>query len=151
MIAYGLEAILLIKEFQSSHPKITQSWYADNSGAGGTFPRLQDHLDNIIVRGNPREYFPDPTKSILVVLTHYVVQKEHFFRGRGLTIRMGSRYLGGYIGDAVTQVEWLCEKMQYWKGRLKTIAGVEHKYLQASYTGIQKSLQQEWDFTQRAT
>ena len=34
---------------------------------------------------------------------------------------------------------------------MKTLSGVAHKHLQSAYAGLQKSLQQEWDFVQRVT
>ena len=34
---------------------------------------------------------------------------------------------------------------------MKVPAGVAHKHPQSAYAGIQKSLQQEWDFVQRVT
>ena len=43
------------------------------------------------------------------------------------------------------------DKIQGWTESVKTLAGVAHKHPQPAYTGLQKSLHQEWDFVQRVT
>ena len=67
IVAYRIKIILLIKHLKSTYPDVTQPWYADKAGALGMF----DHLDNYfkaLKRNGPEwGYFPEPTKSILVV------------------------------------------------------------------------------------
>ena len=38
-----------------------------------------------------------------------------------------------------------------WKLSVSVLEGVAHKHPQSDYAGLQKSLQQEWDFVQRVT
>ena len=66
-IAYGIGVLPLIREIRGSHPRITQPWYADDVGAGGKFIHILAHLRDAQARGPPRGYYPEPTKSILVV------------------------------------------------------------------------------------
>ena len=63
----------------------------------------------------------------------------------------GHRYLGGFIGDADAERDWLREKIRGWSELVKALAGVAHKQPQYAYAGLQKSLQQEWSFVQRVT
>ena len=65
------------------------------------------HLRDLQARGPPRGYFPEPTKSILVVAPQNVARAEWFFRGMGLKVVMDSRYLGGFIGEI--KAEFNCE------------------------------------------
>ena len=37
MIAYGIGVLPLIRELRDYHPCVTQPWYANDAGAGGTF------------------------------------------------------------------------------------------------------------------
>ena len=67
MIAYGIKILLIIREICTTHPHVVQPWYADETGAGETFEALHEHMRNLLARGPPRGYFPDPTKSILVI------------------------------------------------------------------------------------
>ena len=65
---------------------------------GGTFAHLKTNIDEIQWWGrDPWGYLPEPTNSILVVSVHNVAYVQRFFRRIGLTIVIGSRYLGGYI------------------------------------------------------
>ena len=80
-----------------------------------------------------------------------VVRAEEHFRGLGIRVVAGHRYLGGFIGEAAAEQEWLKEKVQGWTESVSVLAGVTHKHLQSAYAGLQKSLQQEWAFVQRVT
>ena len=67
MVAYGMRILPLIRELRESHPGINQPWYVDDAGEGVNIEGIQRHLDDLMVRGTPRGYFPEPTKNILVV------------------------------------------------------------------------------------
>ena len=56
-----------------------------------------------MVRGAPQGYFPDPSKSILVVYPRNILRAEAFFQGYGLQIVTGSRYLGLFVGSNAAQ------------------------------------------------
>ena len=56
----------------------------------------------------------------------------------------GHRYLGGFLGDADAEREWLeKKKVQGWKELVAILAGVALKHPLSAYTGLQTSLQQE--------
>ena len=57
MIAYGLGVLLIIRELQEAHPKVTQPCYADNMGAVWTFTCILTHVDNIMVQGPQGDIF----------------------------------------------------------------------------------------------
>ena len=59
--------------------------------------------------------------------------------------------MGGFIGDAAAEREWLKEKLQRWTELVRILAGVAHNHPQSAYAGLLKSLQQEWYFVQRVT
>ena len=64
---------------------------------------------------------------------------------------MGSRYLGGYIGERKTEGQWVQEKVEGWADSVRTLTGMARKHPQSAYAGLQKSLQQEWAFVQQVT
>ena len=111
MVVYGLVILPLICELRQAHPGITQLWYFDDTRAGITFERIRRHLYYLMVRGPPRGYFLDPTKSILVVFPWNLPRVESFFQGYGLQIVTGSHYLGGFVETKVVQERWLGEKV----------------------------------------
>ena len=99
MIAYGIGVLPLTRDLRRSHPCITQSWYADDAGAGGKFEKIMDHFRDLQLRGPARGYCPDPTNSILVVAERNVPRAKEYFRGMGLQVVTGSIYLGGFVGE----------------------------------------------------
>ena len=84
MVAYGRGILLLIRKLRTAHPGFTQTCYVDDAGVDGTFVGIQQHLYNLVVRGPPRGYFLELTKSILAVSSRMVPQAEVFLRGYGL-------------------------------------------------------------------
>ena len=105
----------------------------------------------MLARGPSRGYYPEPTKSILVMALQNVGRAEEFFRGMGIKVVTGHRYLGGFIGDSKAEKRWLAGKVTGWTELVETLARVSRKHLQSAYTGLQKSLQQEWAFVKRFT
>ena len=99
MIAYGIGVLPLIKEFWNAHPRVTQTWYANDAGAGGTFQQIQEHVRDLQVRGPARGYYLEPTKSILVMDLGNVARAEEHFQGLGIRLVTGHWYQGGYIGN----------------------------------------------------
>ena len=63
----------------------------------------------------------------------------------------GSRYLGGFICKMDAQMEWLRMKLKGWADAARMLEGVTHCHLKVSYSGMQSSLQQEWNFMQCVT
>ena len=97
MISYGIGFLTLIRELWKAHPRFTQPWYADDAGAGGMFQQILEHFQDLQERGPARGYYPEPTKSILVVAPGNLARAEEHFRGLGIRVVTGHRYLGGYI------------------------------------------------------
>ena len=76
------------------HPQVYQPCYADDAGAGGKFRDIMAHFRDLQLKGPARGYFPEPTKSILVVSEKNVPRANAYFRGMGIKVVTGSRYLG---------------------------------------------------------
>ena len=61
--------------------------------------QVQAHLRDLQARGPSHGYYPEPTKSILVVTMGNVARAEEHFSGLVIRVVTGHRYLGGFIGD----------------------------------------------------
>ena len=90
MIEYGIGVLPLIRELRDAHPRVTQPWYADDAGARGTFQQVQAHFWYLQARGPAWGYYPDPTKSILVMAPRNVARTEEHFRGLGIRVVKGN-------------------------------------------------------------
>ena len=58
-----------------------------------------------------------------------VARAGEFFRGMGLQVVTGSRYLGGLIGYGAAEKSWLAGKVEGWEESVGTLAGVYHKHM----------------------
>ena len=106
MITYGIRVLPLIRVLQVDHPRVYQPWYADDAGAGGSFTDILAHFKDLQLKGTARGYFPEPTKSILVVSEKNVPRANAYFRGIGMKVFTGSRYGSGHFlhsKEGVTQ------------------------------------------------
>ena len=130
---------------------MSQPWYADDAGAGGSFQAIRKQFESLKKLGPARGYFPEPSKSILVVREANLAAAQAALGDLGFRITTGNRYLGGFIGEAAPQEEWVREQTAAWAVAVTTLATVCKRYPQLAYAGLQKSLQQEWQFLQRVT
>jgi len=151
MVMYGVGLLPLIRILKKAVSDVHQPWYADDAGAGGHFNRITRYFEKLQEFGPPRGYFPEPSKSILIVKEHNKERAEVCFADFGFKVVTGSRYLGGFIGDKAEQREWVEEKATTWAAGVIELSKVVGRYPQAAYAGLQKSLQQEWQFLQRVT
>ena len=118
---------------------------------GGKLRHILDHLWDLQVRDTPRGYSPDTTNIILVVVPSNVAHAEELFRGMGLKVVTGSRYLGGFIGEVDAKKGWMEGKVAGWSEYVETLAGVSCKHPKSVYSRLQKSIQQEWALLQQVT
>eukprot|EP00978_Attheya_sp_CCMP212_P041254 scaffold234298_cov35-Attheya_sp.AAC.1 len=149
MVAYGLMLLPLIKLLKKEHPYASQPWYADDTGAGGSFTAIRKQCESLQKLGPARGYYPEPSKSIPVVREMNLVAAKAALGDLGFRITTGNRYLGGFIGEAAPQEDWVREQTAAWEVAVTTLAKVCKRYPQLAYAGLQKSLQQEWQFLQR--
>jgi hypothetical protein len=66
MVGVGLLPIIRI--LKKAVSDVHQPWYANDAGAGGRFQRIRGlYFKKLQEYGHPRGYFPEPSKSILIV------------------------------------------------------------------------------------
>ena len=111
MIAYGIGISSIICNLHTAHPHVTQPWYSEDAGAVVMFEASCDHMHSLLVRGPPQGYFPDPTKSILVVSLRNFQRAEDHLRGIDMWLVTGRSYLGIFIGDQESEKAWLSDKV----------------------------------------
>ena len=143
-IVYIIGTLTLIRYLQETHPKVTQLWYSSNKISGGSFEKNHGNIKEIMVRGPARGYFLNPTKSILIFSEKNVHRDQTLFWCMVLKVVKGSCHLGSFIVVGATPTMWLGKEIQGWEGAVQKLAGVAYWNLQATYSGINNYLQQEW-------
>ena len=67
MVAYGIGIILLIKHLKAEFTGFTQPQYSENAGALSTFKKFELYFNYLKRFGLGRGYYPEPSKSVLIV------------------------------------------------------------------------------------
>ena len=125
MIAYGTGVLPLIRDPQERPV-----------GAGSKFEDAMAHFRDLQLRGPAQGYFPEPTKSILVVAERNVPRAKEYFHGIGIQVVTGSRYPGGFVGGRETEGQWVQTKVAGWAESVCTLAEVDRKHPQSAYAGL---------------
>jgi hypothetical protein len=102
-------------------------------------------------------YHVQPTKCYIIAPTanHFAALeafKDHSPNPAHSTecpVVSGSRFLGGFVGEAEPFAAWLNTKLVTWANSINTLAAIAHRYPQSAYCCLQKSLQHKWEFIQR--
>ena len=117
MFCYAVATIPLIRELDD--PSLwRQLWFADDSSVIGDISILKTWLDKLLVIqcvGPHFSYYPEPSKSSLIVKISLMPSAEQLFNVSDVRIVQSGRFLGGVIGDQAGVAfmkskvcEWLC-------------------------------------------
>ena len=137
--------ILLLKDVQ----KWTQVWYADDANCCGKLVLLRNWFDTLLRHGPAFGYFPEPSKSCLVVARCDIPEAERLFGDLGVKICTSHRVLGGHVGSAAERSDFVQEKVQFWTQCVSRLADAAIKEPQDAYAALTKSLSFEWNFLPR--
>lgn len=81
------------------NPDCTQVWYADDVSACGNIKALRKWFSLVEKRGPLFGYFPQPSKTFLVVDEQFVSDAKSIFCETGINVVCSRRLLGGVIGN----------------------------------------------------
>ena len=131
-----------------------QVWYADDSAAGSTLQQLRRWWDMLNEIGPHYGYFPNSTK------THVLVKKEHvdtaseiilLFRDTAMTISVdGERYLGGVMGTSFIQ-KYVQRKVEGWVKEVLQLSKIAETQAHTAYAAFTHGLASKWNYLLRVT
>ena len=139
MFIYSIGILPMIKNLKAKFPGITQLWYDDNSGALGTFARVESCFNLLKLFGLERRYYSEPFKSVLIVHPENPEYRKSFGFPRGFKVCMGARYLGSFIGDDESKRDCLKNRIKTWDQNIHTICKNLGKYTQGSSATVQSN------------
>jgi hypothetical protein len=127
-----------------------QCWYADDSSAVARLTKLVEWLTLLMEEGPKFGYFPEPTKSILIVAPAMVEQAKQIFRGPlAVKVVTGARFLGGFVGEESKRIAYVEMKMKEWVAMTAKLADIAELQPQAAYTAFRLSLSAQWSYLLR--
>ncbi len=147
MCLYAVALVPLIRKLKSSN--WSQTWYADDSSCIGDLSEVKKWFELLVREGPKFGYFPEPSKSVLVVGEKFSKQAEKLFGNLGVKIVRGCRFLGGYVGDREGCETFVQTKVNDWCNNIVRLAKVSGGQPQAAFAALVRSFQHEWGFLQR--
>ena len=124
-----------------------QVWYVDDAVSGGKLAFLRTWWDSLLHLGPKVGYYPNPSKSVLLVKPEVYDTACEPFADTGITVKYdGVRYLGAAIGTPHYIYSYVADKVTSWVTqveRLSTFAGTQP---QSAYAAFVHSLRGKWTF-----
>ena len=147
MAMYGLATLPLIRRLEG-HCK--QVWYADDSAAIGQVKQLRNWWDTLREEGPKFGYFPNPSKTWLVVKDPQ--SSISAFENTGINITTEGRpYLGAAIGTEKYIEEHVKSKVAEWSANITTLSLFAKTQPHASYSALTHGLMSKWTYLSRVT
>ena len=95
VVAYAIGVLLLIKLKKSVYPGVNHTWYVDNTGALGTYDKIELYFNFLNKSGLGCGQYPKPPKIVLIVHLHNIASRKDFGLRHGFKVCTGMCYLGG--------------------------------------------------------
>jgi len=128
-----------------------QSWYADDSSAGGKIEGIKIWWDTLLEQGPKYGYYPKASKTVLIVKNSEDLDlAQKAFSGTGIKIESeGERHLGAAIGSEVFKNKYVSDKVHKWCQDIKLLSSIAVEEPQAALTAYTKGICHRWTFIQR--
>ena len=155
---YSVSTMILIKELSEING-CKQIWYADDGGSGGKLAALKQWWDQLLRIGPTIGYFPNPTKTWLVVKSQYLSEARTLFADTGIRITEegldddgetdGQRYLGAAIGSVSFIHQYVRNKVRTWVRELEDRCDLGKTEPQLAYAAYTMGLCKRWTYVMR--
>ena len=110
MMLYAVAVLPLIHSLRAPG-KWIQNWYADDSSCVADLPSLRTWFEELLNRGPAYGYFPEPSKTVLVVGPSDIQQASELFADLGIKVVSGGRFLA--IGEKTWQLSLFPARFSY--------------------------------------
>ena len=111
--------------------------YADDLTAAGCIPGFKYWWDQLCELGPKFGYFPQASKSWLVIKPEVEEKAKNIFHGRGVQITTeGKRHLGASLGSTKYEEEYLSSKVDEWIAQLRILSQIARTQPQAAYSAF---------------
>ena len=135
MSVYAIAIIplmLMVLEITSNSSEMLA--YADDFTAGGTIESLKYWWDTLCKLGPKFGYYPQASKTWLIVKDAYVKKSNEIFKNSSIqTTSTGQRHLGAVIGTTEYKQEYMNEKITTWIEEIRMLSEIAKTEPQSAY------------------
>ena len=149
MAMYAI-AVPLIHRLKCDTTK--QIWFADDATAGGKINNLREWWDCLTKVGPDFGYFPNASKTWLIVKEGYKDEAVSTFEGTQVAItEEGRKYLGSAIGKQTFIEGYVQQKVSTWVEELDRLSSIAITQPHAAFAAFTHGLTSRWTYLARTT
>ena len=149
MAFYAIATTTLIEKLRQD---TLQVWYADDAAGAGKLSHLRAWWDKINELGPAFGYFPNATKSHILVKENLLCEARETFEGTNLQIDTnGMGYLGGSIGSEQFTKDFIAGQVQEWIRNVEALFEIAQCHPQAALAVLTHGLAGKWTYLMRVT
>ena len=150
MAMYAIAVNPLIHRLKCDTTK--QIWFADDATAGGKINNLREWWDCLTKVGPDFGYFPNASKTWLIVKEGYKDEAVSTFEGTQVAItEEGRKYLGSAIGKQTFIEGYVQQKVSTWVEELDRLSSIAITQPHAAFAAFTHGLTSRWTYLARTT
>ena len=151
MPMYALATVPLIAKL-SEVDSVSQTWYADDASACGKLPDVYNWWNLLSDIGPGFGYFPNASKSWLVVKEEFLDQASEIFRDTNVHLTSDGRpYLGSPLGSLDYVNSFVQRKAEEWCEYLSSLSEVATVHPHPAYSAFTHGAVGWWQYLCRTT
>ena len=145
MLMYALGVLPLVDCISGD---LMQVWYADDATACGNLSAIRLWWDKLLQFGPDFGYFPNPSKTCLVV--KFYDAAVELFQDSGISITVdGKRHLGGALGSPSFVASFVKERVSTWAKELDLLSDISITHPHAAYSAFTHGFIGKWNYLMR--
>ena len=129
---------------------VKKVFYADDGNAGGKLTPLHSWWTDFKLSGPPHGYFPEASKSWLLVKPAHEERARELFTDVNITVE-GRKFLGSYIGTAEATEAFVNTRIGEWEKVINALAAIATSEPQLAYSAYVYGTSRRWQFLCRTT
>ena len=120
---------------------VRQAWFADDASAAGDLHALKSWWDRLIEIGPEYGYFPNASKTWLIVKEESLSHAQDVFRGSGVQItKEGNQHLGVAVGSNSFREKYVKDKVATWIEEIDRLTSIAKSQPHAAYAAFMHGL-----------
>ena len=148
MAMYAISTTPLIHRLLTED--VRQAWFADDASAAGDLHALRCWWDRQIEIGPEYGYFPNASKTWLIVKEESLSHAQDVFCGSGVQItNEGNRHLGAAIGSNSFREKYVKDKVATWVEEIDRLTSIAESQPHAAYAALTHGLASKWTYLSR--
>ena len=152
MALYATGTVPLVYPVTDSNQEDTPKrfLYADGGAGAGTLDGILRWWTQLQKEGPPLGYFPNPSKTWLIVKPGHMERVKNVFPNINLT-EEGHKYLGSFIGNSDGTALFMSEQVDEWCKDVNALAKVAETEPQLAFAAYLFGTSKRWQFVCRTT